>query len=115
MITKLNIRKPKTKTSPRPQKKTRFSLFISLSPSLSAPPQKAHDAGTTYTDHIAALAGVLLTTWLEQCTAPYIDVIGEKSTTCTSPRNLGSRTICRAVPAWTEMILEFPRLRTLQP
>ena len=65
--------------------------------------------------HIAALAGVLLTTWLEQCTAPYIDVIGEKSTTCTSPRNFGSRTICLAVPAWTEITFELPRLRTLQP
>ena len=31
------------------------------------------------------------TTWLEQCTLPYIDVMGEKSMTCTSPDWLSER------------------------
>ncbi len=32
-------------------------------------------------------------TWLEQCTAPYIDVIGEKSMTC-SVREVLSVLVC---------------------
>lgn len=81
----------------RRTKKKTLSLSPLLFLSMSSPaPTKQK---TNKKNHIAALAGVRFTTWLEQCTAPYIDVMGEKSTTCTSPRKRGSRTICLAVPA----------------
>lgn len=54
-------------------------------------------------------------TWLLQWTAPYMEVMGVKSTTCTSPWKLGSRTICLAVPECTLMTLLLPRLSTLHP
>ena len=54
-------------------------------------------------------------TWLLQCTAPYIDVMGVKSIICTSPRKWLSRTICRAVCACTLMMRLLPRFSTLQP
>lgn len=61
-----------------------------------------------------AMTGRVLT-WEEQCTAPYMEVMGVKLTTCTSPLNLGSRTIWRAVLACTLSTLLFPRFSTLHP
>ena len=54
-------------------------------------------------------------TWEEQCTAPYMEVMGVKLTTCTSPWKWGLRTIWRAVAACTLSTLLLPRFSTLQP
>jgi hypothetical protein len=80
-------------------------------PSLSLPTHTP----SSFFFHCFHWRGVRLTTWDAQWTAPYMEVTGPKSMTCTSPRNAGFLTIDRAVPACTEMILELPRLSTLQP
>mmetsp|Transcript_8981 Transcript_8981/g.27249 ORF Transcript_8981/g.27249 Transcript_8981/m.27249 type:complete len:285 (+) Transcript_8981:344-1198(+) len=57
--------------------------------------------------------GTRRTTWLAQCTEPYIDVMDEKSMTLTSPLKLGCLTIWRAVGGCTLMMRWSPRLSTL--
>lgn len=57
----------------------------------------------------------MIHTWLEQWTAPYMEVMGEKSMTCTSPLKCGSFTICRALAGFTLMMRLLPRLSTLHP